>query len=320
MSRDTLRHLLHLLIDDECSLKEILQDDCPSRFSEIRWHEKAADMIEAASKDPSGIFVMNYPGLLKSASELEKLSILSKNVIILSNDDIHRIIGLLHQHKALSHICNFSGRFNVYQFLLTLEKTACNSKWAFSRYLSEPREIYHIDVDSFDGKYAFLSDISSCAARAGGFSGLSDAVTTIASELLMNAVFNAPYDEILKKPRYADSPRNGKINLDPREKVELNYGYDGNAFVISVVDRFGRLTRENVVDNLYRCLQGGENQIKRETKGAGAGFFMIANTASQLDIHIDPLKRCEVAALIHLSKRQINYDLGHTSFNFFKIG
>jgi hypothetical protein len=251
---------------------------------------------------------------------LEKLLHINSRAVVLSREDISKAIDILYEFDQIRHLFNIGGCLCAHHLLLTLEKTVDRSRWGFHPYLASPKEQRCCEVTSYPDQGLLLHDITACAARASTLSDLPHLITTIASELLMNAVFNAPCDPVTQEPRYVDRPRNETIHLGPAEKITLQYGYDEKSFVIAVSDNFGRLTRKDVIKNLYRCVQGGDNQIRRETKGAGAGLFMVANLANQLDVHIDPGRMTQVVAVVHLSKKQINYELGHTSINFFKAG
>src|SRR4051794_5542280 len=97
-------------------------------------------------------------------------------------------------------------------------------------------------LGSSNEKDAVLADL---LAYAGRFA-LSDEklrrIETIADELVLNAIYDAPRDE-KGEAKYAQQDRRQPVTLGVQAQVRLRWGCDGRCFVISVADRFGALTR-----------------------------------------------------------------------------
>ena len=72
----------------------------------------------------------------------------------------------------------------------------------------------------------------------------------------MNALYDAPADPS-GKARFAHD-RKSHVELAPEEAPTLRVGSDGVLIGVQVVDPFGRLEREHVLEGLQRGLQNAE--------------------------------------------------------------
>lgn len=238
-------------------------------------------------------------------------------ILVLENGDISTMIKLLHENTGLNNVITFSdasrGGERVTQ---TLRQIAETPGWGISRYCS-PSDTQREILTHYDQKHSILKNIELFAAKMNGFAGLPGTAVTIASELIMNAAFDAPVDAKTGEAKYANLSRQSNLVLTEQEYIEVNYGVSGDSLVLSARDHFGSLTRKKIVDNLYRCDQKGPDQVRQTTGGAGVGLYLLLNVSSQLDIYIEPQKSTEVVALINISKRQKEYELRGTGINIF---
>lgn len=104
-----------------------------------------------------------------------------------------------------------------------------------------------------------------------------DRVTEVTYELVMNALYDAPVDE-LGRPRYAFD-RKGDVQLTEQEAPVVRLGSDGMLLTVEVIDPFGGLSRGHVVQGLGRGRLAG---VSAETEvvdashgGAGLGLFKV---------------------------------------------
>jgi hypothetical protein len=101
--------------------------------------------------------------------------------------------------------------------------------------------------------------------------------------------------------RYAATNRRIKIELQPSEHVQVEFGASEGTFGLSVTDNFGRLELAHLRKSIRRCATH-HDQIEQKQGGAGLGLYIVARTARQFIVNVDPGKRTEVIALWSLAK------------------
>jgi CheY-like chemotaxis protein len=141
-------------------------------------------------------------------------------------------------------------------------------------------------------------------------------IVNAADEMLTNAMYNAPVSSS-GSPRYASVCRRTKIELSAAEHVELKYGVHKGVFGISVSDNFGRLRLGHLSKSIHRCLSD-DDPIEQKAGGAGLGLFLIARTAQQFIINVDPGERSEVIGLWVLDRNSLRSERSHHSLHFFE--
>jgi len=122
----------------------------------------------------------------------------------------------------------------------------------------------------------------------------------LAHELLMNAMFDAPVDE-MGRPKYA-ADRKAHIELEPSEAAVIRCASDGTRMVISVTDPFGRLPREAIFAGIARGLSGGEMDTTHG--GAGLGMLYIYKSAAISIFDVFPGRRTQVIGIYELDANQ----------------
>jgi anti-sigma regulatory factor (Ser/Thr protein kinase) len=119
-------------------------------------------------------------------------------------------------------------------------------------------------------------------------------------ELLLNAIYDAPRDTT-GKPLHSAVDRRTPVKLGSAEQVKLRYGCDGRNFVVSVADRFGALSRDDVVQSVVKLVDPRGARPTPGTSGAGLGLMLVYTAANQLVAHAVPGRFTEVTAVMHVS-------------------
>ncbi len=140
----------------------------------------------------------------------------------------------------------------------------------------------------------YLDDLG-CSRR------LAARISTLADELVTNAIYNAPCDS-LGRHLYSATDRRNKVRLDVGEEIQVCFGSDGEKFAISVTDPFGSLSPSRVRACIRRCL-AEEEQIEQKSGGAGLGLFTAFMSCSQLVFNVDAGRRTEVIAIVEIGHR-----------------
>jgi serine/threonine protein kinase len=121
------------------------------------------------------------------------------------------------------------------------------------------------------------------------------AVKELCEELLMNALVHAPVTASGWR-RYADMDEARASALRHGQEAILRWAITDRFIFVSVRDRFGSLTAEEISAALSGQLQRAESH--RESRGSGLGLRIICRAASHLIIFISPGKFCEILALV----------------------
>ncbi len=145
-----------------------------------------------------------------------------------------------------------------------------------------------------------LEDLRNYLDRLGANKRLSGLAHSVAEELISNAVYNAPADE-LGQAKYAARSRTEAVQLLPGEYVELSFATDGQLLAICVADSFGRLETLTVRQYLRKCFMQGDNQIDNKQGGAGLGLYYIFQSLNHFIINVSPGKRTELIGLMDIS-------------------
>lgn len=146
--------------------------------------------------------------------------------------------------------------------------------------------VYSMLVGDYNEKSVAIAAISDFAGAMGVRRKYREGIEQSIDELLMNALYDAPVDQG-GKPVFAEVPTKSRLSLRLEQKALVQYACDGDTFAVSVRDPYGTLTKETVVKFLDKCLHAAE-QIDRKVGGAGLGFYIVANAASQVAINSYP--------------------------------
>ena len=127
-------------------------------------------------------------------------------------------------------------------------------------------------------------------------------IETVADELMLNAVYDAPRDE-RGTLLHADKDRRTPVVLPAQAQVRVRWGCDGRTFVVSVADRFGALQRATVSEHIQRLLDARSPRLGRssETGGAGLGLVLTYSAANQLALQVVRGRSTEATAVLHVA-------------------
>ena len=165
--------------------------------------------------------------------------------------------------------------------------------------------VYSMLVGDYNEKSVAIAAISDFAGAMGVRRKYRESIEQSIDELLMNALYDAPVDQG-GKPVFAEVPTKSRLSLRLEQKALVQYACDGDTFAVSVRDPYGTLTKETVVKFLDKCLHATE-QIDRKVGGAGLGFYIVANAASQVAINSYPgvATECVVTFDLNAAKVQL---------------
>ncbi len=142
-------------------------------------------------------------------------------------------------------------------------------------------------VPSYDEKEVFFQRLLAFAGAPPSFPDFPEIIVSIAWEMLMNAMIDAPAAA-------------GGVAPGP---VHLEYGHDGKRFALAISDPYGSLRRERIVESLERCHRRGEDQIREGSGGAGIGLYLLLRYSSRLHFVVRPGVSTHVVVVTQLTRR-----------------
>jgi hypothetical protein len=146
------------------------------------------------------------------------------------------------------------------------------------------------------GRDHAVQETMTFAGKLGAPKRVGEMLGELAHELIMNALYDAPVDE-MGKPRYAHD-RKAEIALDTEDAAVYRCGSDGVRIAVEITDHFGRLERRHVFGGLVRGLKAGQ----MDTAGGGAGLGMLVSyrSTTALFYDVEPRLRTRVTGIFDL--------------------
>jgi hypothetical protein len=112
-------------------------------------------------------------------------------------------------------------------------------------------------------------------------SRMASVIANAVDELLMNAMFDAPVDD-LGKPLFSATSRATKMKLEGKHAVEMQVAFDGSYVAVSVSDLFGSLDKNRLLTHISKRYTDEEYQVKSSYAGAGIGLATVFRTGGSL--------------------------------------
>lgn len=229
-----------------------------------------------------------------------------------NNDEMRNIFNL----SFVSNIVAKSHNFDPDELIITVGKIIRNDIFGAEKYLCYGAMPIAYEVSSSSQKELLLQALRDYAEGLGVNKRIVAAACTVADELLMNAVYNAPIYPNGVRP-YARRMRSVPVDLEPNETCFFSFASDGRQLVISVRDRFGSLTPDKIRSYMSRCFGMGSDQIEQKQGGAGMGFYFIMQNLNKLIVNISPGRGTEFIGILDISGTYREYVERYKSFHIF---
>ncbi len=167
---------------------------------------------------------------------------------------------------------------------VTAQKLLTGDIFGVEKYLPAGTPVHYARLRDFEGRSRAIQTVLDFAEESKMRRQVRTAIGAVCEELLMNALYDAPVDEV-GKPMFADvDPHDRKETRSPRP-VSIRYAATDNLFAIAVRDRFGRLAKNTILSYIEKCIHS-PNQIDRKTYGAGLGLYLVANAAATYVVNV----------------------------------
>lgn len=167
---------------------------------------------------------------------------------------------------------------------VTAQKLLTGDIFGIEKYLPEGTPVNYIRLRDFQGRGQAIDRILEFAQEAKMRRSVRTAIGQVCEELLMNALYDAPVDE-MGNQIFAEIDPHDRTEVRSPKPVSIRYAATDSQFAIAVRDRFGRLAKNTILAYINKCLHGSQ-QIDRKAYGAGLGLYLVANAAAGYVVNV----------------------------------
>ena len=167
---------------------------------------------------------------------------------------------------------------------VTAQKLLTGDIFGIEKYLPSETEVHYLRLSDFEGRTKAIDTILHFAQEKKVRRQIRGAIGQVCEELLMNALYDAPVDEVGTQI-FAHLDPHDRTKAKSPKPVSIRFAATESQFAIAVRDRFGCLAKSTVLAYLSKCLTKSD-QIDRKTYGAGLGLYMVANTAASYVVNV----------------------------------
>lgn len=280
-----------VLISQDPKDQEFLGRVSQSLSVSMQQFSSAAPGVDDLARDPAAmVFIDVATPSLYSAFEncvADKLGLYSALV----NPNHYFFIAPTPFQKATylhsSQICgNFIQRryhdLDHHFFAKVLANTTSENAFGVERYLSDGAKCQSIQLKKSIEKNLVIDALQEYLARWGMNSRAAGLIVNAADELMLNAIYDAPVDD-LGKPLYSTLPRNTSLDLPEKGYVNVKIAHDDDTIAISATDQYGSFDRQRLLSVLARDYQVEEFKVKSNVAGSGLGLVeSFSNSAGAI--------------------------------------
>jgi len=204
------------------------------------------------------------------------------------------------RERPIDHVIG-EGAPDEVELVVTSVKLLSGDIFGLEKYLSWGAAVTEKEVATYDDKREALSRVAAAAQAVGARRQLASSIESTADELLMNALYDAPAtrDGGAGKEGLRERIRSANVPLDRSgASALLRHACDGRYFALSVLDRYGALDKQVILDSVLRArAEGGR---PRQEGGAGLGLYFVLSSVTRFIANIEPGRRTEVVCLFDL--------------------
>ena len=179
----------------------------------------------------------------------------------------------LWERSLMFHLITWDAPQLASRILTATSKLVCNDLFGLEKYLTWGSALQRAEVIGLPERHLAVANLGAFMNRCGMDRRLVIQATTVADELLSNA-----------------------LRSQPGAPVELAYAFDEDAFALSVRDAHGTLDRTTLREFLGRALARAPS-MEEDDDGAGLGIYVAFSLARELVFNLAPGVQTEVIAL-----------------------
>lgn len=238
--------------------------------------------------------------------------------ILLTGQDVQGNLEILRNHRFVENIISrdMEDRNTTIRYILqALGKLLGKDFFGVEKYLNWGVDVKSRLVTHSGQREELREEMCAYFKKMGIRSSILDRVNTVAEEMLMNAIYDAPVDAEGRSV-FNHISRKEEVKLDTHQQSQLSYACDGVLLAVSVKDPFGALDRSVIVDYLLTCYNGSAGSLNGEKGGAGRGLHQIIENSDLTIFNVKKGARTEVICLFNVDGQK---KVAQPSFHYFFI-
>ncbi len=275
--------------------------------------EEAKELLSQNTYD-SFICSMEFVELMGDAKQTNA----DMRCVVMTAAPVPEYLPLFKQHPYIDNIIARSEdnrAFTIKNLITTVNKMANADIFGLDKYLSWGVEVTNHTVKSSKERKDLIESMSEHLRNMGLRKTLVGRCESVAEELLMNAVYDAPQTSD-GKSKYNHLDRKETVNLESYEEAEFSYACDGMYVALGVSDPFGALSKKVIIEYLENNYLGTGGQFDDSKGGGGHGLHLMVESTDLLIFNVRKDTKTEVIALFQIGKTGSS-DGNNPSFQFF---
>jgi hypothetical protein len=291
---------LAICVTKDPGLKRTLRRTLQAAGSDVRFLE-SVDAVEAGSV-PIDMIVLDHQARVDSDLSKLKATLGDQARIIILGESLQEdeVLTLLHEN-SLNHVITDGKDPDEDELVVTSVKLFKGDLFGLEKYLAWGVTVHELEIADYDEKRQAIQRATDFARDAGGRRQVVARIETVADELLMNALYDAPAVRYGVRPRIGTKAR-GSVGPLGGERAKLRYACDGRHFALSVQDNYGELKKNVLLDHVARArAERGNPKVATEAGGgAGLGLYFVLASVTRFIANIEPGVRTEVICMFDM--------------------
>jgi hypothetical protein len=289
-----LRHKI-LIVSSEASMRRSLRRLMTATGAVT---EFVSDLSKLPAETPSLIAVDLRSPAAPKMKDLEGVFPEVRVICIVGSQDFGQMVECLRSPRCGS-VITYDEQFEPEDFIVTVTKLLHGQVFGLQKYFPWGVTLYNMEIASYEEKVKALDVLNAYAELAGARGPVRDRMALVAEELMINAMYHAPYDEETGKPLYQHLPRKEMAGKTFDRPVKVACASNGQLFAVAVRDAYGSLDKDVINKFLGKGTQKSLTPEQKES-GAGLGLVTALKNANKLVFNLAPASGTEVIALFDL--------------------
>jgi hypothetical protein len=275
-----------LCLTDDPQLRRALRRSLSGAGSEVEFAASAEELGARLGGDDEPDLIVLDPRS-RRAVDLARVGALARAQVLVVGESVGEAEALsLLRGRALNHLVAEDDE----SLVVTSGKLRLRDIFGVEKYLAWGALVREREVEGYAGKREALAEVAAYAAEVGARRQTLARIESVADELLMNALYDAPALRLgvgQREPQPGDLP------------AVLRYACDGRWFGVSVRDAYGELRKDAILDHVLRARAMRAPQEK-PGGGAGLGLYFVITSVTRFVANIAPGRMTEVIGLFDL--------------------
>jgi hypothetical protein len=176
-----------------------------------------------------------------------------------------------------------------------IRATLLDRAFGLSQIVDPGTKVQTVKIINSGQKTDAVEAVRSFATAAKFQDRMASIIANAVDELLLNAIYDAPVDQ-LGKPIYSTISRSTLLELKGNAEVQMCVSFDGKYIAVTVTDQHGSLLKSKLLTHLSKVYVNEEYKVKSSVAGAGIGlanvfltggsFFFASETGSKTEVTI----------------------------------